>query len=568
MPHTRAGAAAALALALVVACVCVAPSAAAAGLPARCANATEIVIGQSAGASQIERGAAEGLLAAYTDAKRFTTLPLRLVQLTHADEAGLMANVKRLAEEECAFVIAATTADAATEPALLGNLSSYGVPLVGSLSASLALRDVDGLAINFARTSGKKVTLPYVVNVRASATDELNAVLSVLAQDWSTLPRVSFVAADRALDKAEFEYVNNSLATLTGTSGVLSQAYLGTEALLTAERLDAVESDLFGAAAPRAVVVYATPNVTAKFVSRLARTTRAQARDLALYFVSWASAEDLDARLDSETRSLLSGKNIAMYFTQNMPTPAVADADTDIPLLSKFVASAARKTRSALEGYLTGWFLYEAIQQAGIRNALLPTRGDLLNAVFEDVRTFNVQGMTLGPYGDGGTTSASTQGTADACNQGVHEVFLTQYFPSNGTLAQISGATAKFAGCTAPKWSSGSTLTVVGSLDETQSSQDSTSRSGVIAAVNAHNAEGENAVLLRSVKGNISAVAAQLQASKVVVVAQPKLSYEADADLLNAFALIAPIPGFWGLRHPFNRRGRPRSLPLPPPHPR
>eukprot|EP00727_Mastigamoeba_balamuthi_P013570 m51a1_g8836 putative tkl protein kinase (1068) ;mRNA; r:413694-418914 len=521
----------------------------AASTTSSCANMTDIVVGQSAGGSQIEQGAAEGLRAAIVAAAKLTQLPLRILQLNHSSEEQLVANVKTLVEDECVFLIAATTGTSATESTLMPYLKSVAVPFVGTLSASLDLRVVTNLTASFEiSTSTVAAELPFVVNVRASGVDELNAVLSVLSENWSTLSEVSFVAHTMAYDYWAYNYVNSSLAVLTGSSGLLSAAFLGTSA-----ELSSAMSTLFTAtASPKAIIVCTTPNTTAQFVSQLAQSSHT---DIAVYLVSWSSPEDLDVRLTSATRALLAANGIDLFFTQNMPDPEPSDVSDAIPLVRKFTeAGTSYTSRSALEGYLAGWFIYDALQLAAERYSSTPTRGDFLYTIFEDVRTFDVQGTTLGPYGDGGTYSGSTQSSDDACNQGVHEIYMTQYFSVNNSVVQLSGSTLKFEGCSAPEWTSDSTVTIIGSVDDPDNDNDDTVRTGVLAAVNDHNADGDNAILLRSMQKNISSVGDDLAQSKVVAVAIPTISAESDADVFDDVALVAPKPGLWGLYYPFVRR--------------
>eukprot|EP00727_Mastigamoeba_balamuthi_P013571 m51a1_g8837 putative serine threonine-protein kinase ctr1-like (1209) ;mRNA; r:419230-423548 len=521
------------------------------------ANCTgRIVIGQSYGQSQIERGAANGLKAAIDEAAKLTKLPLELKQLQHKSEGDLTDNVRRLLVDHCAFMIAATTPTSITEPGLRRLIASYGVPMVGTQSASMDLRQVENLTITVNRTgvSGpREVRLPHVVNIRASGYEEVDAVLSVLAQDWETLSQVSMVAHNMPFDKVILDYVNESLLALTNNkSGLLTYVKLGTETLSSGE-LDRVMNTLFTPTRPSAIIVCTTPNTTAQFVKRLARSSYAGTR---LYFVSWVSPADMRMSLqdDKPAQDLLVKQRVGMYFTQNMPFQS--DSPDAINLLRRFnVANVSSHSHPTLEGYLTGWFIYEALQQAATRFRNPPLPGDFLYTVFVDVRTFNVQGMKLGPYGDGGLSGGvSTQNHDDECNQGIHEVFLSQYNPVSLAQQPVEGATLKFAGCNAPEWSLGKSLTIVGSVDDPTRADDSTVRSGLMGAVNVHNAEGANAILLRSMVENITGVYSSIKNSNVVAVAVPRLGKPSDASAFRDVAMISPLPGFWELHYPFNRR--------------
>eukprot|EP00727_Mastigamoeba_balamuthi_P013572 m51a1_g8838 putative pas domain-containing protein tyrosine kinase (1226) ;mRNA; r:424224-428540 len=515
-----------------------------------------IVIGQSAGTSQIERAVAAGLRAAYDDFKQLSALSFDIQQLNHSSEAELLTNVKTLALTKCAFVIAATTGRSGTEPQLLKDLKTYGVPLVGTQSASQAMRNVLNLTMSFLKTGAtggtRATTLPYVVNVRASGYEELSAVLSVMAQDWENLSQISMVTHNRDFGHQAYQYVNDSIGVLTDSAaGVLSNILLEPEGVSDTQMTAQMES-LFAKGTPKAIIICTTPNTTAQFLRALAKSSHS---GFPLYFVSWVSPEDLVAQLGTSVLGQLAGKNMQLYFTQNMPDPAPAKLWTAISLIRKFSKTNVVKTRAALEGYLVGWFIYEAAQEAAARNGLPLRRGDFLNTVFVDVRTFNVQGMTLGPYGDGGISGGTdTQSESEACNQGVHDMYMTQLF-ANGSQTTVSGGALKFAGCTAPKMSSGSSVTLVGSIDWSDTAAVATVRSGLLGAINSHNSEGDNMVLLRSMSGDNKDVIADLQQSSVVALARPELAASTDyASYPSNVAVVSPMPGYYSLRRPFQRR--------------
>eukprot|EP00727_Mastigamoeba_balamuthi_P013595 m51a1_g8859 putative serine threonine-protein kinase ctr1-like (1197) ;mRNA; r:547515-551820 len=533
------------------------------GRPARCPNATGVVVvGQSVGTSQTEMGAAHGLSAAIDEANKLTTLKLKLVQYNHSSEDQLVSNVHRLVEEDCAFMIAASTPTGTgdTEDQLLGYLSNRSVPLVGTLSASMVLRVVENLTASFVRqgldgSSADAVRLPYVVNVRAAGIDELNAVLSMLSHDWDTLSHVGLVGYRMKFGDWAMCYVNDSLRVLTGHPwGLRSFVRIDDESLSDAQ-MDAVVQSLLGSQEVKVLIVATTPGSTAHFLSRF---VRAGHRDLAMFFVASVSPEDLEVSLSPETKSLLASRGIHMFFTQNMPFPTPANPWQATSLLRRFARSQVppeQRSHMALEGYLTGWFIYEVAQQAVARNGLPLTQWSFLNTVFVDARTFNVLGMTLGPYGDGGISGgASTQSEGDKCNQGVHEVYMTQYNPSNDTQTPIPPATFKFAGCMAPEWSAGGLMTVVGSFDDTANGVDTAVRTGLLGAVNDYNAEGTSNVLLRSRLGTIDNAENDLEGSKVIALVVSDLLDLSYVQSFETVAAISPVPGYFALTRPFRRR--------------
>eukprot|EP00727_Mastigamoeba_balamuthi_P013627 m51a1_g8888 putative serine threonine protein kinase (1110) ;mRNA; r:668703-673064 len=416
-------------------------------------------------------------------------------------------------------------------------LTSLSLELVQLNHTTEALRSVEFLMANFPYQgfSGtvRIAKLPFVVNVRASDVDELNAVLSALSHDWEALSMTGMVTHDMWFDNEIQGYVNESLTALTGRMGLVSSVFVPAEV--------------------RALIVATTPETTVDIVERLAHSGR---RDLVIFIVAWTSPEDLEVGLSSEAKSLLHSHNIPLYFTQNMPFPQPDNLAQAVPLLRRFRASAARdKSHMALEGYLTGWFIYDVAQKAIARNGLPLTRWAFLNTVFVDVRTFDVLGVTLGPYGDGGISGGSnTQNIADECNQGVHEMFMTQYNPGNDTQTPIPQATLRFAGCTVPQWSDAGLVTVVGSFDDVAVDGDEASaRAGLLGAINDHNSRGPSSVLLRSRHGTIGEATADLEASKVIAVAVPEIADPAIVLSVDNVATIAPLPAYFTLTRPFQK---------------
>eukprot|EP00727_Mastigamoeba_balamuthi_P013610 m51a1_g8872 putative serine threonine protein kinase (1182) ;mRNA; r:605479-609778 len=537
----------ALALALVSAALC-ASAGPAAPLPG------DVVVGVSAGDSQIEQSAADGLEVAVREAAQLTNLPLRTARLNHYTEEDLMRNVRMLVRNRSAFMIATTTGTSDTQPRLLQFLrDAGGVPLVGTLSASKDLRDIANLTALYDRQGypGFAEELPFVVNVRASGVVELDAVLSLLAHDWDVLQHVALVAHTMDYDEWVASYVNSSIRALTGASGLVSSLALDVKREHTAKELDESIAALFRAPEPRAVIIVTTPNTTAQFVARLAASGR---RGLRLLFASWVSPEDLAVRLSPLAKSLLVRNDVQLYFTQNMPFPNTTTARPwlAMPLLRRFLASEARfRSHAALEGYLTGWFIYVVAQKAAARYGCPLTRQAFLHTVFADVRTFNVMGMSLGPYGDG----EPPQSPADACNQGVHEVFVTSWDPVKDTQTPVRGVTLKFAGCSAPEWSTDGAVTVVGSFDDRSNGLELHVRAGVQGAVNAHNSEGASSMMLRSrIALNVSSAAGDLQSGNVVAVVTPELLRWPDVKLFETFATISPMPAHPRYVRPFSRR--------------
>eukprot|EP00727_Mastigamoeba_balamuthi_P013580 m51a1_g8845 putative pas domain-containing protein tyrosine kinase (2300) ;mRNA; r:460668-469566 len=515
-----------------------------------------LVIGMSTAETLMERGNADGLDAALREASRLTALHLELRRYPHSSEGELVANVRRLVEEDCVFMIAGKLGNTTTEATVVGMLRDHGVPLVGAMSDSDTLRDVAGNTAVFALNSGESARLPMVVNVRASGTDELNAMLALISGDWENLASLAMVGQQTPFGRSAYAYLNDSLTFLTRRNGLLSHHLFRNERL-AAEDLGEAEQSLFprGKPSPTAVIVCTTPVATARFVKWLARTHG----KVAVFAMSWCSASDLNATLDKETRALMKASNFTLFFTQSMlyPTPPPEKLPRSPALLRRFSeASVLHKSHAALEGYLTGWFIYEVAQQTATRAGLPLTRGDFLNIVFVDVRTFNVLDVTMGPYGDGGASGDSaTQTAGDACNQGAHEVFMTKFEPLSGSQMPLAGASMRFSGCRAPKLSSQGSVTVVGSVIGLGSGQrDMAARIGLIGAMHEHNAGGMSTVTVRSSYGSPDHAAGDLSGDSVVAVAGMRVHDTAALQLLKDHILVSPMPGLWNLRRPFNRR--------------
>eukprot|EP00727_Mastigamoeba_balamuthi_P013547 m51a1_g8815 putative pas domain-containing protein tyrosine kinase (1221) ;mRNA; r:305977-310716 len=529
-----------------------------------CTSVRDIVIGSTAGPTLMEQSAAAGLRAAYEDFRRLTRLPLQLVQLNHTDEGELGANVERLVEEECAYVVVGRPGTSLTEGPVLELLRQHRVPLVSMLSGSEQLRNMSRTAVFGLAGDRRKVTLPTVANVRASAGDELRVVLMMLSRDWESLSRVALVGQDTPLCRWTFAYLNGTLSILANKSGLLSHHVFRSN-VPDDDELEEADAELFGNGTPEVLIVSTVPNTTVPFIKRLARSEH---RDLTVYLLSWSSAEDLiHASGSREARADLARRNIRFFFTQAVPypTPGSDRLARGPSLLRKFGETGlSLKSHAALEGYLAGWFVYEVTQQAVARYGRAPadggpvvTRGDFLYTLFVDVRTFNVLGLSLGPYGDGGASGGPTpQNADDACNQGFHEIFLTRLELVNATQLPVPGASMKFTWCSGPMLSQRSALTVIGSVLAADCDADTVAHTGLTAALRDYRSatpSSDNNVLVHSVTGSLADAVNDLRQSDVVAVVSPRLPTNSSAGLLDSFAVIAPVPGFWGLYRPFRQ---------------
>eukprot|EP00727_Mastigamoeba_balamuthi_P013404 m51a1_g8687 putative pas domain-containing protein tyrosine kinase (1191) ;mRNA; r:15840-20269 len=519
-----------------------------------------VVVGVSVGPTAMERAAAEGLRAAVDEAARITQLGLTVLRLYHSSEEGLVDNVRALVDEHCAFAIAGRIGNSSTEARVLGWLANRSVPVVAPMAASGDLRNLTAHVARFPRRGGGETRLPLVVNVRASGSDELYHMLAMLARDWETAQRVAMAIQQTPFGHWAIGEVTRVLQVLRGnrTSSVPFQVLPNNEQL-DWNALEAAGRRLFETEPrPKALIVcLATPEAAVAVVKWMARSGAVPA-GLSVFMTSWMSATDVAANLTVQERGLLVAKRVRLFFTQTVPDAGQGGGAARLDALHRrfAVADVPNKTRDALEGYLSGWFIYEVAQHAVARLGLPLTREKFLRTVFRDMRTFNVMGFGLGPYGDGGLgqDALSLQSANDSCNQGMHEVFLAQYNLSSRTLEHLPGASLKFAGCTAPTVASESDLTIVGSA-MAPGQEDRVARAGLLAAVMLYDSGNTGAAALRTVQGNLSYAGQLFRDGRVVALVRPTVSSAVSDALLGSLPpLVSPMPGFFGHRRPFRKR--------------
>eukprot|EP00727_Mastigamoeba_balamuthi_P013403 m51a1_g8686 putative pas domain-containing protein tyrosine kinase (1222) ;mRNA; r:11101-15418 len=545
------------ALALAACLVCLAPACARAAACVR-DGGHEVVVGLSVGTSLMERDAADGLRAAIREAQLLTVINLTVRQLNHTNEEDLKKNIRALVDDHCAFMIAGRIGNSTTEQLVLADLKNRSVPLVGALTATEDLHNASKYTAVFPRSGGGTTTLPLIANVRASGGDELFHIVAMLARDWEMLQRVSLVWQKTAFGLWANRSVDKVVGFLLGENRSLVSNYMVVGERLSDDDLRQAGQDLFEKPEqPRALILCIGPKTALQFLVWLSRSGHEQ---LSVFLPSWASASDLAVSLDATTRALLAQRRISVHFTQTMPDPAPRDVDSSPSLLRRFaVADVPRRTHDALEGYLSGWFIYEVAQHAVARDGLPLTRESFLRAAFVGVRTFSVQGVALGPYGDGGISGdrTSMQSGSDGCNQGMHEVFLTRFDLANGSLTHLPGSSMKFAGCTTPRVAQRDELTILGSVMPSDSDDERTARAGLLATVMLHDSQGTDSAALKTALGSLGDAARLFGSnSQVAALLRPSVDSPSSVtqEVLRQFAVVSPTPGFFGLRRPFDRR--------------
>eukprot|EP00727_Mastigamoeba_balamuthi_P001377 m51a1_g11236 putative serine threonine protein kinase (519) ;mRNA; r:13584-16932 len=127
-----------------------------------------------------------------------------------------------------------------------------------------------------------------------------------------------------------------------------------------------------------------------------------------------------------------------MYFSQMVPNPA----GSTLRIASEYRMAMGKYhpelnySHASFESFISGRFIVMAATRALELQGWPLTRANFLDAIFRHVRTFDVLDYKMGPYGDGVGTYLNRQTEDDWCNQGAHEVFITQMTLNNGKLEQ------------------------------------------------------------------------------------------------------------------------------------
>eukprot|EP00727_Mastigamoeba_balamuthi_P006906 m51a1_g2836 hypothetical protein (449) ;mRNA; f:251963-253494 len=294
-----------------------------------------------------------------------------------------------------------------------------------------------------------------VINVRAGGGDEMASIVSFLSRDYEQLRRTAVVTGSNSYGAYARTFLNGTLAVV----GVQPWAIVDDVPISVAEgdraelaksivnRLLHVPRHMTGDAVgrPLAVVMATTGGMTGPIIEEMA------ARDVAnVTFVcaSNIAPSDVFDQLSSTTRSRLRQLGFEIYFEQLVP-PATADSELARDFVNAMNES-GHDTRNAyaFEGYIVGR-LFSAVAARALEIYGWPlTRQTFLDTVFRTYRTFDLRGVTFGPYGD----AQAPQTSEEWCNQGSHELFTNQLSLGTGSLMAQSSS-FKFAGCHVPRWS-------------------------------------------------------------------------------------------------------------------
>ncbi len=350
-----------------------------------------ILFGQSAAfegpAASLGIAFRDGLRAAFDEANRSGGIHARQLDLVSYDDGyepeEAIANTVRLIDDNDVFALigeVGTPTSRAVQPIA----EKRGVPFVGPFTGAAFLRDP---------------ALRTVINVRASYDQEAEALVHYLADELG-FSRIAILYQDDTFGRAGLAGVTAALnrrdmaAVADGTYRRNTTAIK--RALLTIRRAD-----------PQAVIIIGAYKPTAAFI----RTAAEVGLDAVFATVSFVGSKALAAELGPTRQTVIVSQVVPLFDDRSLPlvdrfhralATAVPEADTS------FVA---------LEGYITGRLVIDALQELGPE----PTRAAFLE-LFRSPATFDIDGLPLA-YDAGD-------------NQGSDQVFLTRIRP-NGSFTAV-----------------------------------------------------------------------------------------------------------------------------------
>eukprot|EP00727_Mastigamoeba_balamuthi_P008018 m51a1_g3837 hypothetical protein (1007) ;mRNA; f:337730-344058 len=451
-----------------------------------------------------------------------------------------------------AFAIAGSVGSSASEAALATLLASAGsdgvpVPFVGALTSSEKLR---------ARASVLQSSRTGVALSRAGGGDEVSAIVSFLSDRWGVLNRTSVFYQDTPFARDAFGYLANALRSNDGSTLLSSyrHAVVATQSDLSAMAVKAADL-LCASGDPKAVVLLALGSMSAALVQEMARRNKTGLLYVAMSFVS---AEELYTAVPHSTWEMFDAQKSLLFFTQVVPLPSDYDSNEYQKAMQKYQPR-MNFTHASLEGFIAGRLVVTAASRALELNGWPLTRATFLDAIFRDIRTFKLYGSyTLGPYGDGVGTTGATQTADDWCNQGAHEIFMTQIEPLTGDLWDAISWSFKFSGCAVSGWNDTSPKSLVGYV-QTDTDTSADVQLGLSAATRAQSNDGSTLVALTTTKNTDSDTALDKLIGRncMAIAALPESGVTKSLELINKgkllIPLIAPYSGLRSLRSPFRR---------------
>eukprot|EP00727_Mastigamoeba_balamuthi_P008504 m51a1_g4276 hypothetical protein (2122) ;mRNA; r:318708-331603 len=501
-----------------------------------------------------------GLEAAFASANEASLVRFVLASLDDAYDDGRQAsNTQQLICSGAngtgpAFLMAGSVGSSASEAALGTLLASAGsdgvpVPFVGALTSSEKLRARASVMPGAGRADSARAG---VVLARASGGDEVGAIVSFLTDSWSYLNHTSVFYQDTQFARDAFGLLSSALRS-NGGRELLSSAHSGvvtTQSDLSAMAVKAADA-LCVRSCPRAVVLLALGSMSAALVQEMARRNKGDIRYVAMSFVS---PEELYAALPQSTWEMADSQGSTLFFTQIVPLPRYYHSKyrivTEYQKAMQKYQPGVNYTHASLEGFIAGRLVMEATSRALELNGWPLTRATFLDAIFRDIRTFKLYGSyTLGPYGDGVGTTEAAQTEDDWCNQGAHEVFMTQMLLPWGDMWPVDSWSFKFSGCSS-RWNDTSPKSLVGFFI-TDTVDWNHLRIGLAAAASAHNSDSSRPVALTAAHSAvIDAAFDKFRESHVVAIAAlAEQEVNRSLELIKKGELLIPlIAPFSGLR--------------------
>eukprot|EP00727_Mastigamoeba_balamuthi_P010696 m51a1_g6249 hypothetical protein (984) ;mRNA; r:63686-69052 len=504
-----------------------------------------------------------GLEAAFAAANEASLVRFVLASLDDAyDEGRQASNTQALLCSGTngtgpAFAIAGSVGSSASEAALATLLASVGsdgvpVPFIGALSSSEKLR-TRGSVLPSSRTG--------VALARAGGGDEISAIVSFLSDSWSYLNRTSVFCQDTPFARDALGYLVKSLQSNGGSTllASYSHAVVTTESDLSAMAVKAADA-LCAHGDPKAVVLLALGSMSAALAQEMARRNKTSLLYVAMSFVS---PEELRASLPQSTWETIDSQLSMFFFTQVVPLPVAFSSKYRIvneyqKAMHKYHPELGY-THASLEGFIAGRLVTTAASRALELYGWPLTRTSFLDTIFRDIRTFKLYGSyTLGPYGDGVGSTGATQTEDDWCNQGAHEVFMTEMDMAWGDLWSVDSWSFKFSGCSVSGWNDTSPKSLVGYV-QTNTETSADLQLGLSAATRAHNSDGSTLVALTTTKStDIDAALDKLIGRNSVAIAGlPESGVNRSLELIKKGKLLIPLfspySGLQSLRSPFRR---------------
>eukprot|EP00727_Mastigamoeba_balamuthi_P008698 m51a1_g4450 putative serine threonine-protein kinase ctr1-like (1114) ;mRNA; r:150922-154987 len=344
-----------------------------------------------------------------------------------------------------------------------------------------------------------------VVLSRVDVIDEINAIVTFLARDWDVLNRTTVLCQEELSGHAVAIAVNDSVRAM-GATLLSSVLYPDPGPGSTVDQLKAIAKNvtdrLLRNGAPRAVILATLGQLTGLVIEEMARRGVAGVQYVG---TTWYLGEDLYRAVPKATWTKLSRElSSSVYFTQLVPMPT----DQQLVVAREYRRAMGKYhpelnySHASFEGFISGRLITMAAFRALELHGWPITRAGFLDVIFREVRTFDVYGYRLGPYGDGIGSEYGAQTEDDWCNQGAHEVFMTRMSLDTGELAEETSSSFKFQGCSSWGRTKLSTRTVVGFVSEPGPAKsaaaqklESTLKIGMGAAASSYNSKAGNRLI-------------------------------------------------------------------------